>query len=45
MHDCPEAEDYARCAVGLAPGNPIASRTLSDVLACLGKVDGSAGLA
>ena len=32
-----EAEDYARCAVGLAPGNPIASRTLSDVLACLGK--------
>ena len=32
-----EAEDYARRAVGLAPGNPIASRTLSDVLACLGK--------
>ena len=32
-----EAEDYARRAVGLAPGNPIASRTLSDVLDCLGK--------
>ena len=32
-----EAEDYAQRAVDLAPGNPIASRTLSDVLACLGK--------
>ena len=32
-----EAEDYARRAVGLAPENPIASRTLSEVLACLGK--------
>ena len=32
-----EAEDYARRAVGLAPENPVASRTLSDVLACLGK--------
>ena len=32
-----EAEDYARRAVGLAPENPVASRTLSEVLACLGK--------
>ena len=33
----PEAEDYARRAVDLAPENSIASRTLSEVLACLGK--------
>ena len=33
----PEAEDYARGAVDLAPENSIASRTLSEVLACLGK--------
>ena len=32
-----EAEDYARRAVDLAPESSIASRTLSDVLACLGK--------
>ena len=32
-----EAEDHARRAVGLAPENPIASRTLSEILACLGK--------
>ena len=32
-----EAEDYARRAVGLAPENPVASHTLSEVLACLGK--------
>ena len=32
-----EAEDHARRAVGLAPENPIASRTLSEILARLGK--------
>ena len=32
-----EAEDYARRAVDLIPENSIASRTLSEVLACLGK--------
>ena len=32
-----EAEDYARRAVDLTPENSIASRTLSEVLACLGK--------
>ena len=32
-----EAEDHARRAVGLAPENSLASRTLSEVLACLGK--------
>ena len=32
-----EAEDYARRAVDLAPESSIASRTLSEVLACLGK--------
>ena len=32
-----EAENYARRAVDLAPENPIASRTLSEVLARLGK--------
>ena len=32
-----EAEDYARRAVDLTPENPIACRTLSEVLACLGK--------
>ena len=31
-----EAEDYAQRAVDLAPESSIASRTLSDVLACLG---------
>ena len=43
-----EAEDYARRAVDLTPENPIACRTLSEVLACLGlsrKVDGSVELA
>ena len=32
----PEAEDYARRAVELAPENPSAHHTLSDVLACRG---------
>ena len=32
-----EAEDYARRAVDLTPTNSLASRTLSEVLACLGK--------
>ncbi|MDD9980522.1 MAG: tetratricopeptide repeat protein [Gammaproteobacteria bacterium] len=32
-----EAEDYARRAVDLAPENPIASRTLSEILTRLGK--------